>query len=321
MDEQETANANNDQAARWIARMDRQGLDERDQTELDAWLAADPRRAGALLRAEAAWSMLDRASVLAAPDRTPTPRVGARLPRRKVLAGGAGLAASIAGGAVAFGAWRETRPTIVTARGEIRRVPLEDGSLAVVNTDTRVRVDLQPRLRGVRLARGEAWFQVVRDPKRPFVVAAGDLRVRAVGTAFSVRRHADGAEVLVTEGVVEAWSSGADLTAVRLGAGERGVFRSAAAPEIAADMSVQIDRALAWRTGQIILDGDTLAAAAADFNRYNDRPIVIADEALAGQRLVGRFRTNEPDAFARAAAGMLGARVEISAEEIRLSRR
>lgn len=320
MDERETADANNEQAARWVARIDRQGLDERGQAELDAWLAADPRRAGALLRAEAAWSMLDRASVLATPGRALPPPTGPRLPRRRVLVGGSALAASVAAGAVGVSVWRGTRPTIVTARGEIRRVPLEDGSMAVVNTDTRVRVDLQPRLRGVRLAQGEAWFQVAHDPERPFVVAAGDLRVRAVGTAFSVRRHADGADVLVTEGVVEAWSSGEDLTAVRLGPGERGVFRRAAAPVIATDMSVQIDRALAWRTGQIILDGDTLASAAGEFNRYNDRPIVIADAALAGQRLVGRFRTNEPDAFARAAAGMLGARVEISAEEIRLSR-
>ena len=61
------------------------------------------------------------------------------------------------------------------------------------------------RGRNVRIDKGEAWFQVAKDKKRPFVVAAGDVRVRAVGTAFSVRRLEEGADVQVTEGVVEVF--------------------------------------------------------------------------------------------------------------------
>ena len=51
----------------------------------------------------------------------------------------------------------------------------------------------KPLAREVTLTRGEAWFKVAHDKTRPFIVSAGRIRVRAVGTAFSVRRHDDGA--------------------------------------------------------------------------------------------------------------------------------
>ena len=64
-----------------------------------------------------------------------------------------------------------------------------------------------------------------------------------------------------------------------------------------------------------------LAEAASEFNRYNDRKVRIADTRLAGEKFVGRFRTNEPEAFARAAATLLGARAEFGGDEIRLSKK
>src|SRR3546814_6499165 len=76
----------------------------------------------------------------------------------------------------------------LTAIGEIRRVPLSDGSLAAVNTQTTLDVTMKPELRQVALKDGEAWFQVAKDRSRPFVVEVGDVRVRAVGTAFAVKR-------------------------------------------------------------------------------------------------------------------------------------
>src|SRR3546814_2061558 len=93
-----------------------------------------------------------------------------------------------------------------TSVGEIRRVPLADGSIAAINTASAIDVKLDDAARHVRVVEGEAWFQVARDKQRPFVVAAGRARVRAVGTAFSVRRRAGGADVLVTEGEVEVWA-------------------------------------------------------------------------------------------------------------------
>jgi transmembrane sensor len=209
---------------------------------------------------------------------------------------------------------------IETALGEIRRIPLKDGSLATVNTQTRLAVALRPEVREVSLAQGEAWFQVAHDSARPFIVAAGDVRVRAVGTAFSVRRGDSGADVQVTEGIVEVWSVGDEANRQRVTAGSRTFVSEAPAPIHIALASAEIDRSLAWRSGQLVFDGDTLGEAAAEFNRYNRVQVSIDDPALAREKLVGRFRTNEPDAFAQAAATMLGAHAQIGSDAIVLSR-
>jgi transmembrane sensor len=309
MSERETAEAINEQAIEWIARLDREGRDGGSRAELEAWLAGDSRRQGAFLRAEAAWGLLDRASVLTSD--APSGHVD----RRRMLVGGSGLAASLVAGAGGWLAWNSAHTvSIRTRKGEIRRLPLADGSLAVVNTQTHVKVDLQPKLRAVTLDRGEAWFEVAKDRERPFVVTVGDVRVRAVGTAFSVRRTENGAVVQVTEGVVEAWCVGDEAHAVRVSHGSQAVVAVAAVPTVAPEAADEVDRKLAWRSGLIILDGDTLAQAAEEFNRYNDRQIVIEDPELAAKTYVGRFRTNDPEAFVKAVALTLGTRTETTSD-------
>jgi transmembrane sensor len=193
---------------------------------------------------------------------------------------------------------------------------MSDGSMAAINTDTVLDVTMRPRLRQVKLDRGEAWFQVAKDPQRPFVVESGPVRVRAVGTAFSVRRRDGGCEVLVTEGVVEAWSNDVGAAPRRVKAGERIFVSDEVGPATPAVAPIDITRNLAWREGQIVLDGEAFAAAAAEFNRYNDRKIVIADGAMADEKLVGWFRTNEPESFARAAASSFNGKVTVRGEVI-----
>jgi transmembrane sensor len=80
----------------------------------------------------------------------------------------------------------------------------------------------------------------------------------------------------------------------------------------------EIERALAWRAGQISLDGETLAEAAAEFNRYNRRPLLVEDPALAHRRFVGLFRTDDPQSFALAVAAASGARLVEDDRAIRL---
>ncbi len=306
MTERESAADIEAAAARWVVRADRGDL---DPAELEAWLAGDTRRQGAFVRAQAAWGLLDRGRALGVDEAPRRLRVG----RRGLLAG-LGLAAAACVAVVV--APRLLAARYGTAVGEIRRVPLADGSLAAINTDTALEVAMKPRRREVRLDRGEAWFQVAKDAERPFVVESGPVRVRAVGTAFSVRRRDGGCEVLVTEGVVEVWSEGAGEAPRRVTAGERVFASDAAGAARPVPASLEITRELAWREGQIVLDGEAFGAAAEEFNRYNARKIVIADAALADQKLVGWFRTNEPESFARAAAASFGARVTVRGDAI-----
>ena len=306
-----------DEAADWAARIDGRGLEAEQDPRLQAWLAGDPRRAGAFLRAQAAISFLDRGRALAGTDEAAPGDTVERPSRRALFAGAGGACAAALVGGVTFWATRSQR--LDTRLGEIRRVPLADGSLVAINTRTALDVTLKTTSRQITLRRGEAWFQVAKDAERPFVVSAGRVRVRAVGTAFSVRRGDDGVDVMVTEGVVETWVEGQDGPRQRVTAGN-GVVLASTAPPVLARSPSEIERSLAWRNGEIALDGESLGDAASQFNRYNSRQIVIDDPRLARERFVGLFRTNEPESFAAAVAAPIGAKVSEDDRTIRLSR-
>ncbi len=316
-------------AAEWVARRSA-GMSSADEAAFQAWYAADRRHQGAFLRAEAAWTLLDRAQVLAHGN-APAHGQGAdetflhpaladrsfRQPKRtrRAVIGGA-LAASAAAAAIVTTYALKNRLSLTTGRGELRNVPLADHSLAAINTDSHIDVDLSATLRHVSLVKGEAWFEVAKNPEAPFVVSAGDIRVRAVGTAFSVRRHDAGADVLVTEGVVEAWNVRDKDRRVTLPAGTAAFVPNAPAIAAVAFQPDEVGRKLAWRSREIILRQDSLSDAASEFNRYNDRQIVIADPALGQAQLVGGFAVDQPEIFARAVHATLNVPVRIEDKRI-----
>ena len=302
------------EAARWVARQDTGAWTDADEAELQQWLRADPRHSGALLRAEASWIALDQCRDRPGDENEPEARPLPRLERRTLIAGGAALAASLAGGFF----WLRAARVYATDRGEIRRVQLDDGSIAAINTETRMDVDFAARDRHVRIDRGEAWFQVAKNPKRPFVVEAGEVRAVAVGTAFSVKRQANGAEILVTEGIVEAWGVRNAPRKVQLVAGQRAFIADDAAVTLEAG-GASVDRALAWRNGKIILAGDTLADAIAEFNRYNRRKLILVDPTVAAEQFDGSFRIDDVEGFATAVKASLNVPVFLDdPEEIRI---
>ena len=89
-----------------------------------------------------------------------------------------------------------------TAIGGLQDVPLPDGSVITLSSDSRILVTLSRSERHIDLQQGEAFFKVAKDPSRPFVVSAGDRRAIAVGTRYDVRRDAADLRVIVTQGVV-----------------------------------------------------------------------------------------------------------------------
>lgn len=304
--------ADGDAAAAWVARMDGGDWSDADEAELQRWLAEDPRRQGLLLRTHALWQAPEIVADLAedAPvesDDQVFERPG--LWRRRGVLGG--LVAASAAGIVGALLFPGRGVAYVTKVGEIRRVPLVDGSVMTINSGSALQVRMAKRAREVELAEGEAWFEVAKDAARPFVVAAGKVRARAVGTAFSVRKRDNGVEVLVTEGVVETWSDGDEAQRVRLSAGQSALINEHAIVHYEATKASSVDRALAWRGGMIDLNGTSLADAADEFNRYNERQIVIADPDAAGERFDGLFRINDPEGFAQAVRDALGLAVNL----------
>lgn len=315
-----SAEAIDARATEWVSRCDRGGWDARAQEEFEAWLASDTRCQGAFARAEGAWALLDRARALAAPGHeVETPLIERGRPRRNALLAGIAAAALVTCVSI-LGVQQWGAERYETKVGEIRSVPLTDGSLVAINTDSRLQVSMETATRVIQLDRGEAWFQVAKDASRPFVVEAGSVRVRAVGTAFSVRRRDGGVEVLVSEGVVNAWVDGEETGRRSLAAGSHAFLDMRQGARHVEENAAVVERTLAWRDRKIDLQGVTLARAAAEFNRYNTRKLVIADASLGEEPLVGRFDVDAVQSFAHAAAGMLHARVEEDVDQIRLVR-
>lgn len=297
-------------AGDWLAREDGGALSAAERAELTAWLEAEDRHLGAYVRLRAASARLNRLAALKS-DQAPPEMIEAVRPaaldRRGLIA--AGLAAAVAIG-VGGGYWVWQAPrTYRTDIGEMRRVTLRDGSMVALNTNSVLKVDYSGERRELWLSRGEGHFIVAKDRTRPFVVHAAGASVTAVGTAFTVRAEARApVRVTVTEGVVSLEPPGREQARL-VGAMQQAAV-AVAASQIRPVSAVEIQRSLAWTDGRIMLEGQTLGEAAAEFNRYNDRKLVVSGAAASAQ-VGGVFRTSEVETFARTAAPSLGLTMQV----------
>jgi len=306
-----------DQAAEWVARQFARGLGTPERAALQAWLAADRRHYGAYARALSIHNAISVATaplVLAAPGPVPAPlHQPAPLARRSFLRYG-GLAACLAATVGVGGFYTLQRQAVLTtAKGEFRKVPLADTSIAEINSGSRIEVRFTDRQRQVNLRRGEAWFEVAKDKTKPFIVEAGKARIRAVGTAFAVRRFANGTEVLVTEGTVQVWTQDASARRQLLTVGERAFLADGIT---VTRQPNEVQRKLAWREGKLILKNQTLSEAVVDFNRYSSKTIVIRDAALGGRRLFGQYQLDAPELFAHDVSTVLDVPLHITSDTI-----
>jgi transmembrane sensor len=330
MAERDTSRDIDQAASNWTARLDRGPLTPREEDAFQAWLRADPRSRGALLRAQALSMMSESAQALgsgfdpaAFEDTRRRPRFTG-LSRRQALTwtGGAAAAASLVALGVALPA---AGAVVSTRRGEIRLVPLKDGSTVLLNTETRVRVNYDKGQRLVTLLQGEAYFSVARDEARPFVVAVDGRRLSTAQAAFRVRKlDADPVDVLVNEGQVDLAPEGQAAAALALKANTRlalsGPGRGAVEhPQVIAPEAVT--RELAWREGKLAFEGETLKQAAETFARYSDTRIQIRDPDLAREPVTGLFAANDPAGFGRAIAHVFDAKLTQDGDAVVLTRR
>ncbi|MES1194684.1 MAG: FecR domain-containing protein, partial [Opitutus sp.] len=206
---------------------------------------------------------------------------------------------------------------IVTTVGAFQKLDLPDGSVVQVNTDSAIEVQYTAGERRVRLVRGEAHFSVAKNPDRPFIVSAGQVAVRAVGTAFNVRWRSAAVEVLVTEGKVQVNDSvqggsllmpQADTETPLLVAGERATIPTQAvtgraAAAVAPVAPVEVARALAWQERRLEFEDAPLSEIVAEFNRYNTHQLVIGDPRLEAKRFTVTFRADGYPALVRLLEG------------------
>jgi transmembrane sensor len=315
-----------DRAALYLLRQEEPGWSRADQAELDAWLDQDAAHKVAFWRLEHGWKKTGRLAALrpatasAPPQRTRAQGWGRDW---RPMAAAASMAMVIAAGAVAFGSLGLGglgHATYTTEVGGRQTVPLKDGTRVELNTDTRLRTAVDGHGRHVWLDRGEAYFEVAHDASRPFVVYAGTRRITVLGTKFSVRRDGERVTVAVVEGRVRV-----DPVQVASRATPELVTRgdiviAQGASTLVAPKSVEkVAGELSWRRGMLTFDQTTLAQAAAEFNRYNTRKLVIGDPIAAQSRIGGTFEAENVEAFARLLHDAYGLKVEDGAVEVKIS--
>lgn len=292
-----------------------------DWSDAYAWVALDPAHGFAFAKAEAGWELSERLAELPtgqiddavispsiAPaitgDGTGRPSRGIVFDRRTALKWGA--AAAFAGVAGTVGLrYYGTVDHYRTALGETRAIRLADGSIIHLNTASSVEVALRDDVRTIKLLQGEARFDVAHDKHRPFIVDADGTHVRAVGTIFNIRLRPDLTELTVIEGIVAVEDRGSPVR--QIGSGRSAAVRGGRIAVNKLDPA-KLKQRVAWQDGMLQFDGDTLAQAVEEFNRYRAQPIVIGDPSLASLRVGGTFHIDRSQDFVTALESSFGIR-------------
>lgn len=317
-DDTEDRDAREDAAAEWLCER-AEGFSPERAAAFVRWLDADPRNAAAVAHVERTLELLDELPAVRAPleakygrrveavrDGSPevsgaAPANGARV-RWLGPARALGLAAAVAVAAV--GGWSVQRlqggERFATTATALQRVALQDGSIVDLNRASEVRVKFSAEQRRLTLGAGEAHFEVAHDSTRPFVVVAGGVTVRAIGTAFNVRLAGDTVDVVVTEGKVEVARAN-PARAARVAAGER--VRLDLDERVAPTSVEKVEPAalralLAWQDRMSFTDVP-LRELVARFNRRNATRLVLDDAALGERKLGGVFALDQVDVFVR----------------------
>jgi transmembrane sensor len=311
-------NAIDAEAARWIERADREDWCAADQAHLDAWMAASPAHAVSYLRLYDAWLRADRLAALRSAN-AETESTPARSWMLLMRVAAVFCIVAIAGFAAANYLHLPKDQLFKTPVGGRETVRLSDGSLIELNTSTQLRIRASAEKRLVMLDKGEAYFQVHHDARRPFVVEAKDGRVVDLGTKFTVRDGADHLEVAVVEGRARFVSAASRSKAAVLTPGDV-VVATADSMSVTKRSAQELANALGWRRGVLVFDHTTLADAAAELNRYNREKIVIADPDVRRRIIGATIPLNGVEAFTRVAEKIFGVHVEKSGGEIIISR-
>jgi len=305
-----------EQAAEWLVGLAEPTCTEAQRREFTGWLKKSPQHIEeflgiAMLQLEVAEQSSVVQDIVAElrslDDQRPVPLfresgtpgglpVTPRRRRTRYLAWAS--AAALAVIAVVLVRLPTVEPPLISHRtevGEQRSIVLDDGSIMTLNTLSEANVQFGRATRRVTLVAGEAMFDVVSDPDRPFVVETGAMSLNVLGTKFSVYRKKDSTRLAVVEGAVSAVSRYApgSKVVVRMGEGAVATMQGIALT----DPQFDVEKAIAWTQRRLVFDGAPLAEVVAEFNRYNRLPLIVEDSALASRAITTVFNAHDVSAL------------------------
>lgn len=320
------------ESSEWLVRAESDDFSPEDQAAFDVW-RADQGNARSYERSRMVWDDIAALGELSERNSQRAQGVLDTKTGFRAAVGGV-LTETVSGWAAPVGAmcalvlltvwtiapWNMQHTHYATDIAEIRDYTLADGSHVTMAAKSSMTVSMTEEERRVQLSAGDAFFSVVKDPARPFIVIAGNTRVQVVGTRFNVHHGPEEVRVAVEEGIVnvareeaandnEAPGVGADAVPgaqerdnavavfepLVLTAGQKVVASHAGTLDIVE--TVRPEEAGAWRSGRLNYNNVGLAEIVADANRYLESEIILSDESLRMLRLTTSFRTDEVQEF------------------------
>jgi len=182
-----------------------------------------------------------------------------------------------------------TYSTIVTPRGAQFQVILSDGSKVWLNSASSLRfpVGFADSQRTVEL-NGEAYFEVVKNKEKPFLVKVGDMQVKVLGTHFNIKAYND--ESFIKTSLFEG--------SVKITRGEASGFLKPGEQALlnSSDNNIQIskanmDEAIAWKNGLFEFDGADITSIMKEIARWYDAEIVYTGKPPM-RRFEGKISRN-----------------------------
>lgn len=278
-------------AVDWLVRLQRPSVTQADWLAFDDWLAASEHHAKAY---DAALTLdLQLAGYVPETDpsvATPPQKASAPEAVHTWLWPALGtLAASLLIGIGLFMNSHVHLPietVYSTGTGAHKTVVLSDGTSIALNTESRLAVHFDPTRRHVRMADAEAYFDVAKDPRRPFVIDAGASQVRVVGTAFDVKSRDGQLLVAVERGIVDV-QPGKSSTAKRYRLIKGQALAYSPNSGLVQVRLIENGDAASWRSGRLIYRDQPLSDVVADLNRQFDKPVRLGDARTGNMRLTG----------------------------------
>lgn len=309
-----------EEATNWLIKLDR-GLSEEEADVFFEWLAADPFHEERFKIAKSNWQVLDNLATLKdeTADAGDTTQRKRAIPQRLVWSSLVtfGLAACVLFGLFVFrsGDVQPVKPTSIELNyDENNRYRLDDGSLVKLSEASKARVLFSSDERRVVLELGQAFFDVAKDPARPFIVAAANVEVSAIGTAFNVKYAEDELQVVVTEGRVALVESvGTVFTSTAEEEPEPQSFLDAnqSATIVIGEQGTKLSgiqdlepnevrKLLQWQHGLITFKSEPLMDTVNEFNQLNETQLIIVNPSIQGILISGTFRSDNLHGFVKA---------------------
>ena len=299
-----------------VARKAGQNWAAENEAELAVWLEKSLSRRVAFWRLQSVWDRADRLNALQSPARSEGEALSFSL-RRIMLLGAVFVAGTAA--ALSFLIVPSHTATYATTVGGHRIIRLADGSTIELNTDTVVKTKPSAGSRNVELIRGEAVFNIRHDAAHPFTLRIENRSIVDLGTKFLARKDGPILKVELIAGSVKFESSKKDEKSAILKPGDEAVA-TVESLSVKHKSKGELDSDLSWEHDILVFQRATLDQVAREYNRYNERKIIIADGAAGARIITATLQAKDTAAFARMARDFLGLHVIERDSEIVISR-